>query len=550
MEETSEVLYFAYFIFSNLDILLRKTNYWFCILFIFLFFFLFFSKDGKSQQMPKREMRAAWIATVNNIDWPSKPGLSSDVQKEEYIKLLDRLKDLGMNAVVVQIRPVADAFYPSAIAPWSYWLTGKQGKAPEPYYDPLKFMIKEAHKRGMEFHAWCNPYRAVFNTRKAYRISKGSPVKLHPDWMITYGSKEYFNPGLPQVRSFLVKVIKDIVKRYDVDAIHFDDYFYPYHIPGKRFPDEKAYKKYGNGLEKAAWRRHNVDTVIQMLSKAIKETKSWVKFGISPFGVWRNYSEDRPMGSKTHAGITNYDGLYADILLWLKKGWIDYVTPQLYWDFKLKAAPYGLLLKWWAKHTYGRQLYIGQSVYRIGQKGAWRQPDEMPRQIAANRTYKTVKGSMYFSASTFDRNPLGFNDSLRNHYYKYPAIPPRMPWIDSIPPLAPEPAGVLEDPKGPLIQWKDRDTTQQTTQFVIYRFPENVPPDRTNPKYILKIVNKKFSKNPRYVQSFLDTTAEEGKHYIYEITALDRLHNESGINGSLRAPSEKMKTPKAIYYGP
>ncbi len=504
--------------------------------------------DSYAQQAPKRELRAAWIATVANIDWPSRPGLPSATQKAEYIRLLDELKKVGMNAVVVQIRPAADAFYPSALEPWSYWLTGEQGKQPAPYYDPLKFMIKEAHERGMEFHAWCNPYRAVFNLSKADELAKGSPVRIHPEWFVRYGSKKYFNPGLPEVRDFLVKVIKDIVNRYDVDAIHFDDYFYPYRIAGKEFPDLKAYKKYGNGMSRPDWRRHNVDTIIQMLSTAIKSTKPWVKFGISPFGVWRNHSDD-PQGSMTRAGQTNYDDLYADVLLWLKKGWIDYVCPQIYWDFNQPAAPYGVLLKWWANHTYGKQLYIGQGLYRIGSSGAWKNPDEMPRQIQANRTYKTVKGSMYFSASVFYDNPLGFSDSLAFHYYRYPALLPRMPWIDSIAPAAPRPEGILKTKQGYLVQWRDEDTTFQTTQFVVYRFPEGAVADRSNPKYILAIVNKKFSKNPRYVQSYLDTSAVVGKHYRYEITALDRLHNESEARDLLKVPSKNARVPKAIYLG-
>ncbi len=452
-----------------------------------------------------------------------------------------------MNAVIVQVRPAADAFYASTLEPWSYWLTGKQGKAPEPYYDPLKFMIKEAHRRGMEFHAWCNPYRAVFNIRKESELASYSPVRRHPSWFVTYGTKKFFNPGLPEVRQYLVKVVKDIVSRYDIDAIHFDDYFYPYRIRGKAFPDREAYKKYGNGLNIGDWRRHNVDTVIEMLAAAIKSVKPYVKFGISPFGVWRNHDKD-PEGSLTHAGQTNYDDLYADVLLWLKKGWIDYVCPQIYWDFNLSAAPYGVLLDWWAHHTYGRQLYIGQGLYRVGGKGAWGKPDEMPRQIEANRSYKKVKGSIYFSAKAFYKNPLGFDDSLRNHYYKYPAIPPTMPWIDSIPPVAPELAGILKTAKGNLIKWKDKDTTLQTTQFVIYRFPGTAQPDRDDPAHILAIVNKTFSKNPRFVQTFLDTAASSTEEYLYEVTALDRLHNESGVDTTFAVPSE-MRIPKAIYTG-
>lgn len=536
--------------YSNIETLSEKVNYFRYFIVICIFIGSFSSLFA--QQAPKRELRAAWIATVANIDWPSIPGLPTAQQKAEYIRLLDKLKEVGMNAVVVQIRPAADAFYPSALEPWSYWLTGKQGKAPAPFYDPLKFMIKEAHKRGMEFHAWCNPYRAVFDVRKEDEIAKSSPVRKHPEWFVKYGSKKYFNPGLPAVRNFLVAVITDIVKRYDVDAVHFDDYFYPYRIAGKEFPDGQAFKKYGDGRSREDWRRHNVDTVIQMLSTAIKTTKPFVKFGISPFGVWRN-KEDDPDGSLTRAGQTNYDDLYADVLLWLKKGWIDYVCPQIYWDFNQTAAPYGVLLKWWANHTYGRQLYIGQGLYRIGSRGAWKDPDEMPRQIDSNRTYPQVKGSIYFSAVKFYKNPLGFNDSLINHFYKYPAIPPRMPWIDSIAPAPPLKTGVLKTTAGNILEWKDEDQHAQTKQFVVYRFPDSIFADISNPKYILQIVNKEKSAFPDAIQSYLDRTAKPGVHYIYQVTALDRLHNESSVwQDSAKVKPDTVpfkKVPKAIYQG-
>lgn len=308
---------------------------------IFLSFFLF-CQFAIAQ--PKYEFRGVWIATVENIDFPSSKNLSSWEQRAEFTSILDMHKRNGMNAVVVQIRPVADAFYPSQLEPWSEYLTGKQGVPPSPYYDPLEFMITETHKRGMEFHAWMNPYRAVFNISKS-SIAPNHITKLHPEWFVDYGGKRYFDPGNKEAQKFVEEVVGDVVHRYDIDAIHFDDYFYPYRIAGKEFPDLKAYKKYGNGMSRAGWRRYNVDTVIQMLSKAIKTDKPWVKFGISPFGVWRNHSKDSE-GSMTHAGQTNYDDLYADILLWLRKGWIDYVCPQIYWSFNTKAAPYGPLLDW------------------------------------------------------------------------------------------------------------------------------------------------------------------------------------------------------------
>ncbi len=385
---------------------------------------------------PKYEFRAAWIATVANIDWPTRGNYDTEKQKEEYRALLDLHVKNGMNAVVVQIRPAADAFYPSAYEPWSEWLTGKQGKAPHPYYDPLQFMIEEAHKRGLEFHAWCNPYRAEMTVGKS-SIAANHITRKRPDWFVVYGGKRYFDPGNREAQDFVVKVIRDIVKRYDVDALHFDDYFYPYRIPNREFPDGRSYARHGKGMARDDWRRSNVDSIIVKLSRAIKEENPHCRFGISPFGVWRNKSKDS-LGSETTAGQTNYDDLYADILLWLREGYIDYVVPQLYWEHEHRAAPYEVLVDWWARYSYGRHCYIGLGVYKAGTNTRWRDTDIIPRQIRDARQYETLQGQVYFSSKSFLSNPNGWNDSLRNNYYKYPALIPPMPWIDSTPPLPPD----------------------------------------------------------------------------------------------------------------
>lgn len=385
---------------------------------------------------PIQEFRAAWIATVDNIDWPTKGNYNTESQKAEYIRLLDLHQRNGLNAVVVQIRPATDAFYPSQYEPWSEWLTGKQGLPPSPYYDPLQFMLEEAHKRGMEFHAWCNPYRAEFSIGQS-SIAPTHVTKLHPEWFLSYGGKRYFDPGNKEAQQFVVKVIRDVVSRYAVDAIHFDDYFYPYRIAGKEFPDQESYKKYGAGLSRDDWRRSNVDSVILLLSRAIKEENRFCKFGISPFGVWRNQDQDDE-GSATKAGQTNYDDLYADILLWLEEEWIDYVAPQLYWEFGHKAAAYEVLLDWWSKHTYGRHCYIGLGIYRAGSNAAWRNKTLLPRQITALRQYPSIQGAIYFSSKSFVNNPYGWNDSLQQHFYKEPAVIPWMPWIDTLRPYYPE----------------------------------------------------------------------------------------------------------------
>jgi uncharacterized lipoprotein YddW (UPF0748 family) len=384
---------------------------------------------------PKNEFRAAWVATVANIDWPSAGNYNPENQKAEFIRLLDMHQRNGLNAVVVQVRPATDAFYPSPYEPWSEWLTGKQGRAPFPYYDPLQFMIEEAHKRGMEFHAWCNPYRAEFQLGKS-SIAPNHITKLHPEWFLKYGGKRYFDPGNKAAQAFVVKVIRDIVNRYDVDAIHFDDYFYPYRVAGQEFPDADSYKKHGNGLNKDDWRRSNVDSVILMLATAIKEEKPHCRFGISPFGVWRNIKDD-PEGSDTRAGVTNYDDLYADILLWLKNGWIDYVAPQLYWEFGHKNAPFEILLEWWSRHTYGKHCYIGLGIYRAGSSDSWRDSTLLPRQLQALRNYPEIQGAIYFSSKSFVNNPNGWSDSLREHYYRYPALIPPMDHLSLNKPAAP-----------------------------------------------------------------------------------------------------------------
>lgn len=394
---------------------------------------LFYSVSAQ----PKYEFRAAWVATVTNIDWPSAGNFDTDSQKEEFIKLLDMHQRNGLNAVIVQVRPSTDAFYPSPYEPWSEWLTGKQGLPPSPYYDPLAFMITETHKRGMEFHAWCNPYRAEFSLGKS-SIAITHVTRVHPEWFISYGGKRYFDPGNKDVQQYVTGVIRDLVKRYDIDAIHFDDYFYPYRVAGEQLPDETSYAKYNNGLSKDDWRRSNVDSVILFLSRAIKEENKYCKFGVSPFGVWRNNDKD-PEGSATKAGQTNYDDLYADILLWLKKGWIDYITPQLYWEFGHKLVGFETLIDWWSKHAYGRQLYIGHGIYRAYERNSpgYKNPHELPNQIKKLRQYSTVQGSVYFSSKSFVRNPNGWSDTLRDNYYKYPALIPPMLWLDSIRPAKP-----------------------------------------------------------------------------------------------------------------
>jgi uncharacterized lipoprotein YddW (UPF0748 family) len=384
---------------------------------ILLACFTIISLQMFAQRSGKKEFRGVWIATVDNIDWPLKPTKDTAELKQSFIRLINLHKSIGLNAIVMQIRPSADAFYKSDLEPWSEWLTGTQGQAPEPFFDPLEFMIAETHKRRMEFHAWLNPYRAVFNTKKSV-LAANHIIRRKPEMFVTYGTKRYFDPGNKEAQKFVLDVVKDIVTRYKVDGIHMDDYFYPYRIEGKEFPDDSTYKKYGNGLSKDDWRRSNTDSIILNLGKAIKQINKKVRFGISPFGVWRNASVDSLRGSNTIAGQTNYDDLYADILLWLKNDWIDYVAPQLYWEIGHNLCDYNVLIDWWAKNTYGKDCYIGMGIYRAKQKGGWRDSTQLPRQIEKLRTYPTINGMIFFSSKTFEKNPYYWNDSLRLKYFR------------------------------------------------------------------------------------------------------------------------------------
>lgn len=389
-----------------------------------------------AQQNPTFEFRGVWVASVLNTDFPSEKNLTTEQQKAEFIQLADLHKKNGMNALIVQVRPAADALYNSPYEPWSEYLTGTQGVAPNPYYDPLQFMIEETHKRGMEFHAWLNPYRAVFKIGES-SIAANHITKTKPEWFLSYDGKKYFNPALQEVRDHFTKIVTDIITRYNVDGIHIDDYFYPY--PDKKnsdFPDNKFYRESNTTLSKADWRRSNCDSIIFQLWRTINAQPRRVKFGISPFGVWRNITQD-PYGSNTKAGINNFDDLYANIILWLKNGWMDYCVPQLYWERKHTLCDYDVLLDWWNRYTFGRHLYIGQAPYRAGTNKAWKDKEELPNQIKILRTCSATQGSVYFSSKSFNNNPNGWNDSLQNNYYNTPAIVPPMPWIDDVKPAEP-----------------------------------------------------------------------------------------------------------------
>lgn len=375
--------------------------------------------------------RGAWIATVANIDWPTVEAVGdSEKQQEEMVWLLDSLEAIGINAIIFQVRPTADALYYSELEPTSHWLTGKQGFPNEKLkiknyelWDPLEWTIREAHKRQMEVHVWLNPYRVNLAKTDTSEICAEHIWRKHREWFWEYNKQWYFDPGLDVTREWICTIVQDIVLRYDIQAIHMDDYFYPYPSGGKPIPDAKTFAKYPRGFDNiAAWRRNNVNLAIQDIHRTIRECNKNVQFGISPFGVWRNASVDST-GSATTAGITNYDDLYADIRLWIKEGWIDYVLPQLYWEIGKKAADYEILAHWWANEVRGTncKLYIGMAPYRLenaSAKNPWGQGNEIGRQMQLNRTIPEITGECFYSTRPLLRNPRGVCDTIAEFYKK------------------------------------------------------------------------------------------------------------------------------------
>jgi uncharacterized lipoprotein YddW (UPF0748 family) len=380
-----------------------------------------------SVPQPKEEFRAVWIATVANIDWPKNRGEPWPEQQQAYLKLLDFYKSLNFNTVIVQLRTAGDALYPTDKAPWSRYLSGTEGVAPDTDGDPLEWLINEAHSRGMHFHAWLNPYRATMSLDTT-TLARTHDYYLHPDWMQAYGNRYYYNPGIPEVQDHLVAIVEEVALKYEVDGIHFDDYFYPYKIEGEVFADTLAYGRHAiSGQSLDDWRRSNVDSLVRKTHRKIKAAKPWLQFGISPFGVWRNRDAD-PSGSDTRAGQTTYDDLYADPLLWLKEGWLDYIVPQLYWSMDFPAASHRKLLAWWAGNSGEAHLYIGNGAYKLRDNAdkAWNKKKELPKQLALARDTKEVEGNVLFSAKSLMNHP-DIVWHLRKKYYKYAALPPGPP---------------------------------------------------------------------------------------------------------------------------
>lgn len=469
---------------------------------------------------PKREFRGAWLHTVHQSQYAR----MTPQQTQEYLRgQLDRLRDAGCNVVIFQVRPSADALYPSDLEPWSRFLTGVAGQAPSPMWDPLQFMIEEAHARGMELHAWLNPYRVT--TSKNETLPEGHIGRTHPERIVTYADgKKYFDPGLPENRTFIVSVIKDIISRYDVDAIHLDDYFYPYPVNRRQFPDSKSYKKYGNGMDRDDWRRENVNLLIKDIHEMIVATKPWVRLGISPFGIWRNKTSD-PDGSDTN-GLQNYDELYADVTLWSENGWIDYMTPQLYWELEKKVASSEKLAYWWNDHANGRDMYIGQDVKRTMDTPDIRpsdNPTQLDHKIRLTRELPNIGGNCWWPGYMITDNYKGIADSLATNRQSTVAIVPAYTWIDSI---CPDEAESLRRIDNRLV-WKapiTDDPLQQAQAFVVYRFPADSRPD-LNTAVAIQCVTRETSYN---------LPTDETGSYVYVVTVLDRVNNESPNGAAIK----------------
>ena len=372
-----------------------------------------------------RQLRGEWIATVANTNWPSRTGLSPTEQQAEFTALLDQAVTLGLNAVFTQVRPAADAFWPSRFEPWSQYLTGTQGQ--DPGYDPLAFMVEAAHARGLALHAWFNPYRVSLQSDPA-KLAPTHPARLHPEWIAAYAGQLYYNPGVPAARAFVEDAILDAVERYEIDGVHFDDYFYPYPSGTAQFPDDETFAAYGAGFtDRAAWRRNNVDLLVSEIRDRIRAVRPEAVFGISPFGIWRNAGSD-PRGSATN-GTQSYDDLNADTLGWVQKGWLDYIAPQIYWNIGLAVADYAVLAPWWAGAVRGTgvELWIGQAVYKVGDPGqpaAWQDPAELSKHLTMDAGLPEISGEILYSATEVAADTIGGVSAMVADHWQQPALAP------------------------------------------------------------------------------------------------------------------------------
>ena len=468
-----------------------------------------------AQTQPKREFRGAWIQTVFQGQYAS---MSPAQMKRYFINTLDELEKLHINAIVFQVRPEADAWYDSKYEPWSRFLTGKQGRAPEGDFDPMAFMIEECHKRNMEFHAWLNPYRAAVN--ESLVMDRNHVYYKHPEWFVKYGRQTLFDPGVPECREYICTIVKDIVSRYDVDAIHMDDYFYPYPVGGEDFPDQASFARYGRpkgykNSQKNAWRRNNVNMLIQEIRMTMFATKPWVRFGVSPFGIYRNKKSTTDGSGSNTNGLQNYDDLYADVKKWVKEGWIDYNIPQVYWEIGHNAADYVTLVKWWAENNYNQHLYIGQDVART------MKADDLTRKMRYIRRIPQIHGNCFWPAGEITANNKGVVDSLANNYHRYPALIPAYTHLHNRTPKDVKKLKAKWTENGYVLQWKQNGKPQNPetgAYYVVYRFKDKEKVNLEDPSKIVKITRDTYYQLPY----------NTGKtKYKYVVTSVDKFHNES-----------------------
>ncbi|MDR2130392.1 MAG: family 10 glycosylhydrolase [Odoribacteraceae bacterium] len=476
---------------------------------------LLFTGTLLARAFPKREFRGAWIQTVFQAEYSR---MTPAEMQADFIQKLDFLQARGINAILFQVRPEADAWYESRFEPWSRFLTGQQGLAPDPFFDPTRFLIRECHRRNMEFHAWINPFRA--GTSGTAHLSPDHLYHAHPGWFVLYNNQLLFDPGVPACRQHLLAVIRDLVSRYDIDAVHLDDYFYPYPVAGIPFPDDASFRAHGIPAgfapdQRAEWRRENVNKLVRDLKKTISRAKPWVRFGVSPFGIYRN-KKDTPNGSGSDTrGTQNYSDLYADILLWEKNGWVDYIIPQLYWEIGHEAADYITLARWWNKNTRHAHLYIGQDVARAMKAG------DLPGKMHLARDLPRVKGNCFWPANEILRDNGGIVDSLDARHHRYPALIPPFTRLSSHRPARPRQVKVQRDEGGYTLRWEARAERREDhlpRYFVIYGFAPGEKVDIEDPSKIKAITRRPGCYIPL-----------KGRHlrYRFVVTAVDRYHNES-----------------------
>ena len=473
-----------------------------------ILFFVLLMLATTIQAQQKREFRGAWIQCVNG----QFKGMGTERMQKTLTYQLDELKKDGCNVIIFQVRPECDALYESSIEPWSYYLTGEQGSRPYPYWDPLQWMIEQCHKRGMELHAWINPYRA--KTKAAHVNAVNHVVVQHPEWTFQYDGLTLLNPALKQCRDYICQVVKDIVDRYDVDGLHIDDYFYPYPVPGVAIPDKANFQANNYGLENQGdWRRLNVNLFIEQLYQTVHSAKPWVKVGISPFGIYRNQKND-PNGSRTN-GLQNYDDLYADVLLWDREGWMDYCVPQLYWEIGNKAADYEELIHWWNANITKSDLYIGEDIERTAKF------NQMARKMDLHGMMPRVKGTVLWYAKAAVDNVGNYGTKLRTNYWRYPALQPTMKSIDSKAPKKPRKVQVIDVEGQKVLFWtapKGEGWKDAAVKYAVYRFNQGEKVDINNTSKLVAITGETHYELP---------AAEEGSRCVYAVTALDRVQNES-----------------------